>query len=393
MAITQTGTAHKPFKSPKAKTRALWLAIHKWIGLILLVPMAALGFTGAALVWPSATETLVYPERALPSAAPSTITLQDDSFNEAQVALAEYGPIAAMRFGTAGEPVLVGTPPVLPPKFGLGPPTRMAAYVDHVSGEVLAVTPSTGDFMWFMHATHGHLLLKGIGRPVVGIFGFVLLASAISGLYLWWPAKGRFWSGFKWQKREGVVMNLHKQSGVWLSLILILEAFTGVWISYPSFFAQLVEPGIESGGGEHGGGRGGGGGETLANPNRSFAQALTRARGEYDANPVSITAPTSETDHWQVMLIGSNGPAVIEVEDSSDDISVEYRRDDAGTSVRVAHIMEAVHYGNIGFVWDFLVFLSGIAMFFLSLSGIWIWGIAKIAKNRRTKNRSAKAAA
>jgi uncharacterized iron-regulated membrane protein len=50
-----------------------------------------------------------------------------------------------------------------------------------------------------------------------------------------------------------------------------------------------------------------------------------------------------------------------------------------------ATFMRQAHYATIGgFVWQVLVFLSGIALTFLAISGVWVWGRRELFGKRRT---------
>ena len=67
--------APQPYLSAKAKSRMLWLKIHRWLGLALLIPMALLGFTGSMQVWPEEAEALLNPQREVAATAdPAVIT-------------------------------------------------------------------------------------------------------------------------------------------------------------------------------------------------------------------------------------------------------------------------------------------------------------------------------
>ena len=50
-------------KSSKKQLRALWLQVHKWIGLILAVLIVPISLTGSALVWHEAQS---FPTGVLP---------------------------------------------------------------------------------------------------------------------------------------------------------------------------------------------------------------------------------------------------------------------------------------------------------------------------------------
>ncbi len=377
MASVTSGT--RPYISPKAKARQVWLFVHRWLGIALLIPMALLGVTGSVLVWPEDTELFLNPQRAVAAEADPAL-IEARHVDSAIAGLAEYGPVTAALIGEPGYPMMFGTAPVGPPNMGLGPPTRMAAYVDPVSGEMLDTKRSTGDFMWFMHAIHGHLLLSGVGRPVVGFMGLFLIVSAVTGLVIWWPGRRKILAALKWRKWEGKMLNIHRQSGVLLSVVLIVEAFTGAWISFPTFFAAIVEPGGTEVVDEHDAPR-------VAAPQPSsppsapvilsgaqWENALARAQSTYPGRPASIQAPANATGNWQLMIIGEQGPAEVLVPHAGGEVVVDLRNDSAGTATKVAYAMDGIHAASIGGpIWQWLTFLSGFFLAFLSVSGIYVW--------------------
>lgn len=380
-------TRAKPFMSPKARVRLWWLFVHRWLGLALLVPMAMLGVTGSVLVWPAATEIWLNPQRAVAADA-DPARIEARHIAAARAGLAGHGPVTAALIGAPGFPLMMGTAPIAPPHMGLGPPTRMTAYIDPASGRLLDTKRSTGDFMWFMHAIHGHLLLSGVGRPVVGVMGIFLLLSAITGLVIWWPGRGRFWAALRWRRREGRLLNLHRQSGVILSLVLIVEAVSGVWISFPTFFAMLVEPGAAHVAPGHGGEARGAQrrGDGLPPPeiaDQQWVDILSRAQAAYPGRPTSIATPKAAGDAWEVGMDGARGPATLRIPEVGP-VAVELAANGASNASRWEAAMTGVHAASIGGpIWQWLSFLSGIALTFLSLSGLYVWGKRQIARARR----------
>lgn len=373
----------RPYLSAKAKRRMWWLKIHRWLGIALLLPMAALGLTGSALVWPGATEQLVYPGRSVSATAdPAQFDASDIAVG--RQALAEYGPLAAIRFGEVGDPLLVGTAPHAPPNMGLGPPTRMSAYIDPETGKLLDVAASTGGFMWYMHAIHGHLLVSGgWGRPVVGAMGIFLLVSGITGLVIWWPGRRRIMASLKWQKREGKALNTHRQSGVVLSIVLLIEALTGVWISYPTFFAALVEPGAEQPARRGGPGGGGPPAGPIAVEDSAWVDVLAQARAAQSGRPVSMEAPTADGAPWRVTLASGEETATVTVPAAGGPVEVSDapRGGGDGRAQATARFMREAHYAAIGgVVWEWLVFLSGLVLAFLSFTGVYVWAKRKLRR-------------
>src|SRR3712207_4252927 len=90
-----------------------------------------------------------------------------------------------------------------------------------------------------MHVLHGSLMVPGVGRQVVGWIGVAMLLSSLTGLWLWWPLKGGFRRGLRWNRRPSTSGNLHHMGGFWIALPLAVLSLTGAWISFPAFFAQV----------------------------------------------------------------------------------------------------------------------------------------------------------
>ncbi len=124
--------------------------------------------------------------------------------------------------------------------------------MDPATGRVLDVGPTMAGAMRLIHNFHGSLMVPGVGRTVVGWFGVAMLISAVTGLWLWWPAIGGLRRGLQWRRQRHVEANLHHQIGFWTSLPLALLSLTGVLILLPG-------PPLQ-GAGQGGYGQGAGGG-------------------------------------------------------------------------------------------------------------------------------------
>jgi uncharacterized iron-regulated membrane protein len=375
-----------PYLSPRARRRQLWLKIHRWLGIALLIPMALLGISGSVQVWPEETEALLNPQREVAASAdPAAITASHVA--AARTALADYGPIISIQLGEAGNPIVAGTAPYAPPRLGTRGPVSRQAWVDPESGQVIDNADNSG-FMAFMHLLHGILLIPGVGRQIVGIMGLFLTISAVSGIVIFWPGVKRVIAALKWQRRDGKLLNLHRQSGVVLSVVLIVEAITGAWISFPGFFASIVEPGVEQpqrprrGGGPEG--------TPIKAADDAWIAALQAGQAAYDGQPMSITAPTEEDRKWTVVLAGDGmtGTVSLPLDGGAPEVKEEEARDGPPPATTragaVAMWMRQAHYAIIGgFAWQVLVFLSGLALTFMSISGVWVWARRELKGKRR----------
>ena len=380
-------TGAQPYLSPKAKARQWWLKIHRWLGLALLVPMAVLGVTGSAQVWPEETEAFLNRHREVAATADAA-AITAEQVATARTALEAYAPLASIELGEQGQPIVASSAVYAPPLHGIAGPQRRQVWIDPESGEVLDDASTSGSFMWYMHFVHGVLLIPEIGRQVVGWMGVFLVISGITGLVIFWPGARRFFAALKWQKRDGKALNIHRQSGVILSIVLIVEAITGAWISFPAFFAAIVEPGVE----QPERPRRGGGPDTppLAMDDAAWIGALDQARAAYPGRPTAITAPVAADGAWQVSLKRDNMVADVTLPLAGgaplveEEVAREGRPPPSTRAGAVSMFMRQLHYATIGgFIWEVLVFLSGLALTFLSLSGIYIWGKRKLKRRRK----------
>lgn len=374
----------KPYISSRAAARNLWLKLHRWLGIALLIPMALLGFTGSMQVWPEETEALLNPAREVAANADPAM-LGVEHIAAARSALSEYGPMAQVEIGEVGSALTATSAAYAPPTFGIAGPTARQVWIDPSSGQVLDDAPTSGTFMWYMHFVHGLLLIPEIGRQVVGWMGVFLLVSAITGLVVFWPGRRRFFAALKWQKQQGKAINIHRQTGVILSLVLIVEAITGAWISFPRVMASLIEPGVEQPERRRPGGPEG---TPLVMEDAAWIAALQTASAAFPGRPMSIAAPIDPAGAWQVELAGDGIDAAVSVPLAPDTApSVEERAQRRGPpppttrAGEIASTMRGVHYATIGGpLWQIIVFISGLVLTFLALSGIYIWGKRKLRR-------------
>lgn len=384
-STASTEASAAPYLSPRARRRQLWLKIHRWLGIALLVPMALLGFSGSLQVWPEETEALLNPERAVAATAdPASLT--EAHVGAARTALADYGAISRIELGETGTAIIATSVPYGPPSLASRGPVARQVWVDPDSAEALD-SESTASFMALMHMLHGVLLIPEVGRQVVGIMGLFLVISGVSGIVIFWPGLARVVAALKWQKRAGVMLNVHRQSGFLLSLVLIFEAITGAWISFPGFFASLVEPGVEQPQRPR---RGGPEGTPLEAEDGAWIVATQAAQAAYDGRLTSISAPMQETQAWTVTMTspGKTAEITVPLGGGAPQVKEEEAREGPPPPTTragaVATWMREAHYALIGgFAWQVLVFLSGWALTFLAISGVWVWGRRELLGKRR----------
>lgn len=365
-----------PALSPKARLRLLWLKIHRWMGLTLLVVMFAFGFTGSVLVWPDALDRLINPARHT-GAATAQFTPDEAFLARARAALPAGDRISGLRVSGGQGAILVAGQVSSKAPLDLGPPGRIQLWMHPQTGAVLDTQNGNLSFNWAMHAIHGHLLLRDAGRAAVAIAGLFLLATSIIGIWLWWPGRRNLLKALKWRKQFSISMNLHRQTGAVLALVMIVEAITGAWIALPRLFEAMIEPGGSSGRVVS---EGPPPAPPLADPALPIERAVAIARGAAgSAAPiVTIFTPSENNPVWKV----SFADGAVSVNDMTG-AATPQQAPVLGRAARVTDTVEAIHAGDMGPVWQVTVFLSGIILCLLSVTGLLLWLQGRAFRNRR----------
>lgn len=397
--------------------------IHLWIGLILALPFLILGITGAFLVFDQDIDKALNAPKA-PVASVGAVQSYD------AIAAAGLAAVEGMRVTTVFAPEKAGAPAQVRLQAAGGgnrggPPQRAqtTAWVDPVNLSVLRVDPPrTSPFRW-VHTLHGSFSISGgVGRQLVGWGGVAMLIMGLSGLWLWWPKRGRWLSAFgvaKDAKGYRFHRDLHGAAGVWLWAVFVAVTFTGVYISFPQPMGAAVSgmmpgrdmrstPEIPGAGGERrkgseraeGGPRERGEGAREERPPLSFDAVYTAARAAApDARLVSIAAPGRPDQParvnfappgWQEgapmigVFVNPRTTAVIEVRDP--------RKLTLGETFQVWQ--RPLHEGiGLGPVWKILAFLSGLLPPLFVITGVYMWVIKRNSKKRAAEGAQPAAAA
>lgn len=360
--------------------RKLWLNVHLWLGLGLLIPVAILGVTGTALAFQEEIERALQPARyavtqgdALP---PSTLV------EHARAALGDDFAVASVSFPeTASDPFIVQARA----KAAEGPPPQSRrVWLDPASGRVLDIANPRGGVFGAMHQLHGSLMIPDIGRKVVGWMGWSLLISSLTGIWLWWP-RGAFLRAFRWGQRPLFSFNFHHFVGFWVSIPLAILAATGIYISFPQSartFTQVVtmapagpEEGGQRGGGEGGPGRGG---APLARTTLSIDDVAAIARAAApNGELIALTLPGrprgDDAPRWRADIREDGRTIQYSIDDEA---SARARQSHGGNQDPAALFMRRLHDGrDQPLWWRIILGTTGLAPLLLGLTGLlwWLW--------------------
>jgi uncharacterized iron-regulated membrane protein len=362
--------------------RKLLFQIHLWTGLILFLPLVALGLSGSALIAFEAIEGAKGPAQVQAEQAPHS-----------------YDEIAAAALAAApkGARVSAFTAPARPTdaaqvRVGRGPRGGTLIDVDPYTLKILHVDKGGGrnTLFRFAHDLHGRLLINGpLGRPIVGWLGVAMCALGLSGIVIWWPRRGQWRRAFTISLGKNayrVNRDLHGATGIWILAVFMIVSVTGVAISFPAQTTSAITalaPGrdlrasqnaIEAAPGE--------GRKPIG---LDEAAALARAAAP-DARLISLAPALRPGQPVRVMMAHpgyrDRTPALNVLIDPYRARVIEVRDPRAYTlGENLQAWQRALHEGSgFGPIWKVLVFISGLVPLLFAVTGVSMWLLKRKAR-------------
>lgn len=356
----------------KLQLRRTWFQVHKWIGLTLAILIIPLSLSGALLVWDKPVDRLLNPARY---AITGNTQLPVDAYLvAARKALPPGAPIASLALPDGDGPIVVqASAPGAPRRAG--PPARTSVWIDPPTARVLAVADSRSGALRVIHMLHGSLLVPGLGRTIVGWIGIAMMASCLTGLWLWWPTVGKWTRGLRWRRHRNLDTNLHHLFGFWIALPLFVLSLTGAWIAFPGVFS--------GGQREHGPPRNRFGGTSVAAPETAPQAVIAAARRVTAAPVVTLTWPLTGRDpSWTITTAGPT----LTLGDRNGTIASTRVRPHGGFGV--SGVMRRLHDGDgMGLLWQTIIFIGGLLPAALAVTGVIMWWRARSWRNRLSSRR------
>ena len=361
------------------RLRELWFQVHKWLGLTLAILIIPISLTGSALVWNDWLDEQLNPQRvvdARPILPPSTY---------ADAARRVAGPgerLASLAFPEKEGAVVANL--ARAPQPGAARPVRTILYLDPRDGSLLDRTASDQGVERVLHALHGSLMVPGVGRQIVGWIGVAMLISSLTGLWLWWPLKGRVSRGLRWKRQPVTSGNLHHQGGFWICIPLAVLSFTGAWISFPAFFASMSGDPAGPSPAERMRRMAAAPVEVPAlTPDAAIAAAQRHAAGRL----LTLTWPTDQKAEWKVAYQRDGGLFEVTVNDRNG----QAKPPKPPQPETWARLMRRIHDGTgMGATWRVIIFIGGLIPALLAVTGILMW-LHQRRRDRAMRERRAMA--
>jgi uncharacterized iron-regulated membrane protein len=221
--------------------------VHRWLGVGLGLWFALVGLSGALLVWRDEVDAALNPHLFRAAAAGGSALLDAEQIAGAARERHRLGRIERMRVpAQPGEAWrLQMRTAVFRVEAG-----RIEAFIDPVSGALLGTRSLDGWSLAAPHAMrtlydfHRNILLGEPGSNFVGIAGFALMASALSGAVVAWPRTRSRWKkvlSVSWRANATrVLFDIHRVSGSLIALVLLLTTCTGATLVYVNYVRDLV---------------------------------------------------------------------------------------------------------------------------------------------------------
>ncbi|RCS41321.1 PepSY domain-containing protein [Bremerella cremea] len=222
-------------KNRRVRWRNLWLRIHRWLGLVAGLLFVLMGLSGSFLVFHHAIDAWLNPDLLI-----SEVADVSHSLDEIMAVAKEQGETEehVLKFADApreasGVWTVWFQQPIQDAPF-------RQVYVDPYSAQVTGKRVRGEYLTTFIYLLHMKLLAGRAGANIVGISGILLLISFVSGIYLWWPMWRHSWrAAFAIRGGSRFVFDSHKVLGLGSLPLLLVIAFSGVYMVFPSWFEAV----------------------------------------------------------------------------------------------------------------------------------------------------------
>ncbi|MFM9978145.1 MAG: PepSY-associated TM helix domain-containing protein [Sphingomonadaceae bacterium] len=207
-------------------------SVHRWTGVIAGLWLTLVAISGIGMVFSTSFYGWEFGDSAV------SVAMRDAPYVGPDVWLAKaearYGKLASVEgfFGPRATPMRISAPTIVytPP----GTHKHGIVTVDPYSGEPLA--HFIADDSWSFVPLWLHLSLflpEEAASWATVILAVLLFGFGVSGLYLWWPGRGRLRAAAAIPNPRSPVSlrRFHAAIGFWASPLLILAAFTGLLLA------------------------------------------------------------------------------------------------------------------------------------------------------------------
>lgn len=217
----------------RRKLRKLWLTVHLYLALTVGFAFVVLGLTGSYNAFMTELDEVWHPELVIAHPGGAYRPFQE-MLLAVRRAHPEWQGSWNLQMPRHRAGMLTASHPLPKGQAGMYYDARLVS-VDPYRAEVVKSRGRNETLMGWVFDLHCALLLGDNGQKAVGILGVCLLVSVLTGVYLWWPSRGRLWQALTIKRHAGAerrVFDLHKCFGIYAAMVLTVLAFSGFYLIY-----------------------------------------------------------------------------------------------------------------------------------------------------------------
>lgn len=338
--------------------RKLLSWLHLWVGLVAGIAFAVLGLSGSLLVFHEDLLRWQHPQLE------GHVLEPDGEVLAAILARETPRGLRSIQFPDASMPTYIG--------FYVD---GRRGYFAPEDGDLLLMRSTGDDFLLWLQDLHIHFLAGEAGEQVVGIVGWVALGLLLTGLYLWWPKRGKLKLSLTWFANPPVRrwLTWHRSTGVLLMPLVLLLTLTGIGMVYHAGARSLLTGMF-------------GGGEAPAAPVRArtgepdWPAIVARAQAGLPAAHLTRTALPAPGDgvvSFRARMPGEwhvNGRSTVHVDLAGKEVLLAHDATAQAAGARMTEAIYPLHIGAVGGpLLRWLTALAGLVPAFLLVTGFLFW--------------------
>ena len=352
----------------RARSRRLWVQVHRWMALGLGWILIRSGLSGAVLVVAQPLQVWLradlFDSRTVPVAGQARAPLQPVLDRLRQ----QFGPKAAFAFN--------------PPKQARASlevmvqgAWRGSVYVDPYTGMEQGRLGESQGFVNALFKWHSSLWLQSTGKALLAWVALSYGALLVTGLALWWP---RHWPPvLQLEFRKGLLRGLfdvHRTGGALLGCLILLSVVTGAYMAWRPLggvFNWAAGHPLEKAPPWR---------VDATAPVASLDAVYVRAQAAYPEGLVSrIQVPADPRSLIRVRFKmpddpHPNGLTSVWIDPHSAQVLKRVRWDALDPGTKATAVIYPLHTGVLGgWPLEFIVACSGLSLAGLGLSGLWLW--------------------
>lgn len=217
------------------RARRRWRALHRYVGLSVGAVLVLLGLTGSVITYQQELDALLHPGLLTTSSRGVRLSLaQGEATARAALPAAATLQWARLPHEPTG---------VISWFYRDQQGASWELTTDPHAARVLGQRRSDTHLLAVIYELHATLYAGVAGNVVLGVLAFLTLLLIGVGVWLWWPRRGRWRQALTIKHDVGPArlhFDLHRVSGAYAASLLLVAAFTGIYMALPPVMNAMV---------------------------------------------------------------------------------------------------------------------------------------------------------